>query len=236
MLKQTISSLFHANLIPLLHSNKMSDNTAVVKIGNETFSIVEVPSFSTALVQEQKARLLGAVDLPTLVEDLGRVGSFIRLAYNGYTELQISIREIGVDVTKLCDKSAVTVAKFKTASVSIIEDLQGTYQFLIDGMEDIALVTLASVAEVAKDMAGAADQLHKDFADEANKVEKALKATMKTKGSEEERKKELEETERKLVIDKQKVKLVREDAEEDFKLFEEKYKQAEAKQASIYGS
>ena len=217
----------------------MSENTAVVKIGNETFSIVEIPSSNTALVQEQKARLLGAVDLPTLVEDLGRVGRFIRIAYNGvagFTDLQISIREIGVDVTKLCDKSAVTVAKFKTASGSIIEDLQGTYQFLIDGMEDIALVTLASVAEVAKDMAGAADQLQKDFSNEADKVENALKATMKTKGSEEERKKELEETERKLEIDKQKAKQSREDAEEDYKLFEEKYKKAEAKQESMEAS
>lgn len=202
----------------------LEEQQAVVKIGKETFSIIEIPLSSTALVQDQKKLLLGAVDLPALVDDLGRVGNFIRIAYNGvagFTDLQISIREIGVDVTKLCDKSAVTVSKFKTASGSILEDLQGTYRFLMDGLEDIALVTLAAVADVAKDMASAAGELQKEFSDEADKVEDTLKKTMITKGSEHERKKELEKTAQGLMISKEKAKQDRENAEEDFKLFKE---------------
>ena len=217
----------------------LEEQQAVVKIGKETFSIIEIPLSSTALVQDQKKLLLGAVDLPALVDDLGRVGNFIRIAYNGvagFTDLQISIREIGVDVTKLCDKSAVTVSKFKTASGSILEDLQGTYRFLMDGLEDIALVTLAAVADVAKDMASAAGELQKEFSDEADKVEDTLKKTMITKGSEHERKKELEKTAQGLMISKEKAKQDRENAEEDFKLFKEKYNQAEAKQESLESS
>ena len=144
----------------------MAEDKAIVEIGDESFSIVEVPSSTTAIVSKQKERLLGSIDLPALVTDLGRVGNFVRIAYNsvaGYTDLQIQICEIGVDVTKLCDKSAVTVLKFKQASGSILGDLQGTYQFLLDGLEDVALETLHAVTDVAKDMAAAADQLHQDF-------------------------------------------------------------------------
>ena len=79
-----------------------SNSKAVVKIGDETFSILELPPTGTLVVEEQKQRLLGSVDLESLVSDLGKVGSFVRLAYNGvagYTELQIEIREIGYNVT-----------------------------------------------------------------------------------------------------------------------------------------
>ena len=129
---------------------------AVVKINGEQFSIKEVPPSDSQLVLKQKAILLGSVDLPTLVTDLGRVGKFVRLAYNGVacagrTELQIEIRAIGVDVTKLCDKSAVTVSRFKTASTSVLARLKSTYGFLTGGFEKMALVTLKAVAEVAKD-------------------------------------------------------------------------------------
>ena len=57
--------------------------------------------------------MLGSIDLDVLVDDLRHVGDFVRIAYNGvagYTDLQIKIRRIGYDVTKLCDKLAVTVS------------------------------------------------------------------------------------------------------------------------------
>ena len=102
------------------------EKMACITIDSEEFSIVEVPSSATAVVRKQREHLLGSIDLPVLVEDLGRVGNFVRLAYNGtagHTELQIKIREIGYDVTTLCDKSAVTASKFKQASSSILDDL-----------------------------------------------------------------------------------------------------------------
>ena len=97
-----------------------------IEVEVEEIAEVEVPSSATAVVRKQREHLLGSIDLPVLVEDLGRVGNFVRLAYNGtagHTELQIKIREIGYDVTTLCDKSAVTASKFKQASSSILDDL-----------------------------------------------------------------------------------------------------------------
>ena len=215
------------------------EDQTIVKIGEESFSIVDIPSSGTVIVQVEKERLLGSIDLPALVTDLGRVGNFVRIAYNGvagYTDLQITIREIGYNVTKLCDKSAVTVSKFKQASGSIIGDLQGTYQFLLDGLEDMALETLHAVSDVAKDMTAAADQLHKDFDEESGRVETALKEAMKTKGSEVTRKKLLEETATKLEVDKAKATEEKKSAEADFQLYEEKYKIAESKQEAFESS
>ena len=120
------------------------------------------------------------------------MGNFVRLAYYGtagHTELQIQIGVIGYDVTKLWDKSAVTVLKFKQASEKILDDLRVTYQFLLAGLEDIALEILASVSVVAKGMATAGEELHKDFADESLKVND----TMKENGKEERENKEKEE-------------------------------------------
>ena len=200
---------------------------------DETYSIVELPPSHSKVVVKQKGLLLGSVDLPALVSDLGRVGNFVRIAYNGvagYTDLQIQIREIGYNVTKLCDKSAVTVAKFKQASSSILGDLQGTYEFLLDGLEEMAIETLSAVTDIAKDMATAADQLHTDFDNESKNVEVALKKTMQTKGSEEERKKEIEKKEKEIEADKKRAEESKKAAEEDFALYEEKFKKAEAKQ------
>ena len=216
-----------------------AEKMACVRIGSEEFSIVEVPSSATTIVRKQREHLLGSIDLPVLVEDLGRVGNFVRLAYNGtagHTELQIKIREIGYDVTKLCDKSAVTVSKFKQASGSILDDLQGTYQFLLDGLEDIALETLASVSEVAKGMVTAAEELHKDFSDESKKVEEVLKDTMKEKGEDEKRKKDIEKKERKYEADRIRAEKDQQASEQEYAECEKRYREAEEKQEKAYAS
>ena len=199
---------------------------AIVKIGEETFSSVEVPASGTVVVQEHRKLLLGSVDLPTFVADLGRVGKFVRGAYHGvagYTKLHIKIRDILCDVSKLCDTSAVTVTGFKMASESILGDLKLAYQFLLDDLEEMAIVVLAAMTEQAKDMSAAADKLLKGFDEESKRVEEALKETMTTKGSKEGRKKELEEKVRQLAQE-------RENAEEDFKLYKKRYEAAKPKQ------
>ena len=202
---------------------------ALVKINGEEFSITEIPPSDSQLVLKQKAILLGSIDLPTLVTDLGRVGKFVRVAYNGvagHTDLQIEIREIGVNVTKLCDKSAVTVSRFKTASNNVLARLKSTYGFLTGGFEKMALVTMKAVAEVAKDMATAADELHSDFNAESERVEKALGSTMKAKGKEEVKKKEIAEEEKKLEAQKAKAREEKAIAEEEFEKAEKKHDDA----------
>ena len=104
-----------------------------------------------------------------------------------------------------------------------------TYQFLLVGLEDIALETLASVSVVAKGMATAGEELHKDFADESLKVEGVLKDTMKEIGKEE-RKKKVEEKKRKFEVDRIHAEKQREASEQEYAECEKRYREAEEKQ------
>ena len=176
----------------------MADNKLVV-IGDTTYSMVELPGSDTQVVLAERSKLLGHIDLRSLVQDLGRVGRCIQVAFNGvvaagpnYTELQIEVQRLGYDVTRLCDKSAITVSKFKRASTTILTDLQATYEYLLDGFEDMALDTLSSVSELAGQMAEAAEDLHRSFDDEAHKVEKVLEKTQTKEGEAELHAKEMD--------------------------------------------
>jgi hypothetical protein len=210
-----------------------SGDSSLVKINEVEYSMVVIPPQDCALVLKEKEDMLGSIDLAVLVDDLGRVGNFVRIAYNGvagHVELQKKIRRIGYDVTKLCDKSAVTVSKFKHASTSILADLQGTYQFLLDHLEDIALETLTSIMEVAKGMAAAAEELSYEFDEQSKKVEGALEDTMTAKGEEEKNKKEIEKMKRELETSKKRSEVEVKDREEDYKKAEEKFQEAKRKQ------
>ena len=156
-----------------------------------SYSISVVPPENSTVVVEEKEKLLGSIDLRALVTDLGRVGSFIRIAYNGvgaagpkHTDNQIEIQRLGYDITKLCDKSAVTVAKFKSASKIVITDLQASYGFLLDGLDQLAVETLANIKKVAAGMKEAALELHKDFEKQADKVVITLETTQRSKKDE----------------------------------------------------
>ncbi len=80
------------------HKSAMAVSTQelLVDIDGESYSLTVIPAEGSALVVSEKEKLLGAIDLKTLMDDLGRVGGFIRVAYNGigaagpkFTELQI---------------------------------------------------------------------------------------------------------------------------------------------------
>ncbi|XP_068691241.1 tropomyosin beta chain-like [Montipora foliosa] len=178
-----------------------------IVIDGEQFNLVSIPNAGSKLVQTAKGHLLGSLDLQSLVEDLGKLGNFIRVAYNGvagHTEVQIKVQRVGYKITKLADKSAVTVHKFKGASQSVLEELKGTYEYLLDGLEEMALETLSQLTSIAKDMAAAADELHNDFEKATKDVIDALEDTQRAKGSEEERKKALEEERKEFELKKQK--------------------------------
>jgi len=206
-----------------------------IVIDGEQFNLVSIPNTESKLVQTAKGHLLGSLDLHSLVEDLGKLGNFIRVAYNGvagHTEVQIKIQRVGYKITKLADKSAVTVHKFKGASQSVLEELKGTYEYLLDGLEEMALETLSQLTSIAKDMAAAADELHNDFEKATADVIDALEDTQRAKGSEEERKKALEEERKEFEIKKQKAVMQQQlaiEAEERAKAFYDEAQERENK-------
>lgn len=204
-----------------------------VVIDGETFDLVAVPNAESKMVQNAKDTLLGSLDLVSLSDDLGKLGNFIRVAYNGVaenTEIQIKVQRVGYKIAKLADKSAVTVHNFKRASQNVLKQLQGTYQYLLDGLEEMALETLSLLSSVAADMAKAAEELHNDFEKATDDVIDALEDTQKAKGTQEKRKKTLEEERIEFKIQKQKAEELQKnalEAEEKAKAF---YSAAQARE------
>ena len=155
-----------------------------IEIDGKCYALNKVPDENSAVVLAAQEKLRKSVDLPALVEDLQRVGRFIRVAYNGvgaagpkYTENQIEIQRLGYDITKLCDKSALTVARFEEATSCVLVDLQSTYNYLLDDLEEMALHTLSSVSKIAEDMQKAALELKTEFEEEEKEVVKILEKT-----------------------------------------------------------
>ena len=191
-----------------------------IEIGGENYRLDTLPADTSSVVVAEKEKLLGAVDLKTLVNDLGRVGAFIRIAYNGvgaagpkFTEQQIEIQRLGYDVTRLCDKSALTVAKFKKASSTVLTDLQATYEYLLDNLEEMAIETLSAVSKLAGEMEKAALELHHDFEQQAGKVEYTLEGTQKVQSKEELRIQELQKQRQQFEDKKQEQMKLMEDAQ-----------------------
>ena len=186
-------------LVPFNTLMKMVDSQIVIH--GETYSIDEIPPPSSKIVQAARGSLLGSFNLAKFVQDLGLVGKCIRVAYNGvagYTNLQIQVQRVGYKIAKLANHSSLTVHQFGHASQSVLGKLQGTYEYLVDGMPEMALATLAMVAEQAKDMADAAKKLGQEFEDARNDVIAALEETQKKKGSEKDRIEKLKDEQLKL--------------------------------------
>ena len=204
-----------------------------VDIDGETFDLVTVPDAKSKMVQNAKRLLLGSLDLASLVEDLGKLGNFIRVAYNGVagnTEIQIKVQKVGYKITNLADKSAVTVHNFKRASQDVLQELQGTYQFLLDGMEEMALETLSLLSSVAADMAKAAEELHNDLEKATTDVIDALTDTQRAKGTQEEKKKTLEQERKDFEIRKLKAEALQKSALEAVEKAKAFYNEAQARE------
>ena len=188
-----------------------------IVIDGEQYDLVSIPNARSKLVRSAKEELLGSLELHSLVEDLGKLGNFIRVAYNGvagYTEVQIKVQRVGYKITKLADKSAVTVHRFKGASQSVLKKLKATYEYLLDGLEEMALETFSQLTSIAIDMAAAADELRNDFEKATTDVKNALEDTQRAKGSEVERMKAREKDRKEFEIKQQKAVIQQREATE----------------------
>ena len=148
------------------------------------YSMTETPSVDSPLVRLEKDELHGSLDLEAFVKDLSNVGNFIRIAYNGigaagpeFQDLQNQVQRLGFDISKLCDKSAITVAKFKSTTRTILYELKAAYEFLLNNQERLALVSFSLFAELAEKMAVAAEKLEKEFEIQEEKVKQTLDQT-----------------------------------------------------------
>lgn len=210
-----------------------------IDIDGEMFSMVKIPDVRSQLVQRSREDLVGSLDLASLVNDLAKLGSFIRVAYNGVagsTKLQIKVQRVGYKITKLADKSAVTVQNFKSASNSVLQELQGTYEFLLDGLEEMALETLSLLSKVAEQMAKAAEELHTDFDAATKDVIEALEDTQTEKGCQEQRKKEMKEQQQEFEMKRKQAEALQKDALEAEERFDKMFYEAQAREDQALAS
>ncbi len=210
-----------------------------VSIEGETFSLVKIPDVRSQLVKRSKEDLTGSLDLASLVSDLAKLGSFIRVAYNGVagsTQLQIKVQKVGYKITKLADKSAVTVQNFKSASNSVLQELQGTYEFLLDGLEEMALETLSLLSKVAENMAKAAEELHTDFDAATTDVIEALEDTQTEKGCQEERKQKMKDEQEEFEMKRKKAEALQKDAAQAEEEFNQLYHEAQERENEALAS
>ena len=148
------------------------------------YSMTETPSVDSPLVRLEKDELHGSLDLEAFVKDLTNVGNLIIIAYNGigaagpqFQDLQNQVEWLGFDISKLCDKSVITVAKFESSTRNILYKLQAAYKFLLNNQERLALVSLSLFAELAEKMAVAAEKLEKEFEIQEEKVKQTFDQT-----------------------------------------------------------
>ena len=181
-----------------------------IVINDETHSLLKEPNESSALVLAEKQELLGTLDLKRLVEYIGHVGKFIQIAQNGvnaagpqFVDLQLQVQRIGYDITSLCDKSAVTIESFRDTAQTVTTRLVSIYRFLLDGFENVAVMSIKSLEGMAKEMAKAALELKEEFEKEKEKVISALESTSKKKAEESIRKTEMKQEQEKMEAKKQ---------------------------------
>ena len=70
----------------------LSNPDSCVIIDGETYDLISIPSAESKLVKSARRDFLDQLDLHSLADDLGKLGKFMRLAYDGvvgHTELQI---------------------------------------------------------------------------------------------------------------------------------------------------
>ena len=170
-------------------NHKDGSHSLEVEMNGEKYHLTTLPSPESKAVVAGRRRLLGSVDLVALLNDFGRLASFIRVAYNGvgaagpkFTEIQIKVQDIGYSITKLFDSSALTIARFEVASETVLNDLQSTYDYLLSNLEELAFETLSSVSKIAQDMVKAANNLLDHAKREEAKVKSTLEQTQKAKG------------------------------------------------------
>ena len=211
----------------------LSNPDSSVTIDGETYDLISIPSADSKLVKSAKREFLEQLDLHSLADDLGKLGKFMRLAYNGvagHTELQIKVQRVGYKITKLADKSAVTVYQFKETSQDVLEELKTTYQYLLEGLERAAVINLSMMADKAAGMAEAAEELRKDFDLASDDVISALEDTQTAKGDQEKMKKTLEKEREELDLKRkqaEKLEIIAREAEEKA---EKLYNEAQARQ------
>ncbi|RIA83479.1 hypothetical protein C1645_879223 [Glomus cerebriforme] len=171
----------------------MSETQVKIVTSNksETFDLLELPDPESQLIKAECSVINKDIDLQNLVSDFTQLGMLIRLAENGAVDryqIQIQIRDIGRIITRLVGDTSLAIHSFEKASAEVAETLKTVYEYLVSSFEDEALITLASIEEIAKEMLNTSERLKQDASNACKEVQKVSNAANKQKGEDNENK------------------------------------------------
>lgn len=202
--------------------------------GNVTYNLLEIPKPTTELAVSVREKMMQDLDLPQLAKDLSNLGMFLRLAFNGVVghniDLQTKVRKLFYDLVDLCDECVRTVNQFKRASNTALENLQSAYQYLVDGLDELAIISLKELGEMAKKMKEAADKLAKKFKDEADIVQNLEEEVSRAEAESEKSGKQKAQERRDAEVKRESQKAKFDDMVEDEKEAKKEYKEAQEKE------
>lgn len=159
--------------------NEMGDAQRVI-INDTEYSVAELPHKDSQLVSDERAKLLGAIDLKYIREEVGPFCESFRAAYEGglapaWPKLQMEMKDLGFYVLTLLGKSVTACSQCKRAYTTIESIIETLYDDLIKGFEDVALENVADVSTISKQIAPMAREVSRNFEDMVEHVHKSFR-------------------------------------------------------------
>ena len=96
--------------------------------------------------------------------------------------ISVQVQSVCYEVVDVCDLSAKTVISFKKTSLDVVEAYKITYDYLMEGQEDIALSIFEDTTSVANKMRDMARHLSRQYTAVASKMHQTFKETQNVKG------------------------------------------------------
>lgn len=213
------------------------EQTGMVKLDAQTYSVTEVPGAETLLVQSLRKEVLKGMPLDKVTDGLARTGELLQLAFCGtagtgrlvgkdFLDVQPDVSALTFGVAELCDESEATMVAFSEGCRAVINLVVPSFRFLLAGNEKGALLCLGRACDAAADMAKAAEKLSAAFNKKANEAKAVLAKTMKTKNYSERQREDAENQIKKLEEDKKAAEKLIRDIEESKKELQKLYEEA----------
>ena len=166
------------------------------KTYQEVHSMLVIPDAGSKLVKEHTQRILGNLNLDTLITNLARTGQLLFVAYNGvagFGKLRAAVTTLQDKLSVLCGDCELALSGFERSADEILKNLKQVFSFLLKGKEDWALKFLAGCAKTAEDMSNEANTLAGRFDELGNLAVTTLNETQVEQGNSEQKQQELKE-------------------------------------------
>ncbi|WP_105168917.1 hypothetical protein [Pseudoalteromonas sp. T1lg23B] len=137
-----------------------------ITLGTESYSLREIPSFQSSMVQKEVQRVLGQLNLGEVTENLELSVDLLNVAYHGVAgqgTLRPRVAKLQSELAMLSNDCIVTMTSFESQTAIILKQLIEVHKWLSKAKEGMAIKKLARCKEASKSMAQEAKQLADAF-------------------------------------------------------------------------